>query len=138
MKVLFDKLPAKQDGDKTKMDEILQSQSKALYFYLMSSLEFMKSKSDGHMTCTVVKKLSMHDRKQDSKVHPSVYSSLKESEISKDVIMSKCEQLHPTFYYNNLGVIHLKMKKYALASFYLSKSLKYLSLDGKQAHSGGK
>ena len=53
----------------------------------MSSLEFLKSKAEKHLTCTVVKKLSMHDRRQDSKVHPSVHSSLKEAEISKDVIM---------------------------------------------------
>ena len=32
---------------------------------------------------------------------------------------------HPAYYFNNVGLMHLKMGKYALAAMYLSKALKY-------------
>jgi len=43
------------------------------------------------------------------------------------VIFQKSSQIHPQFYFNNLGVVHLKMKKYALAAFYFSKALKFIA-----------
>lgn len=40
----------------------------------------------------------------------------------------KCRQLHPQFYFNNLGILHLKLRKYRMAAFTFSKSLKFLEV----------
>jgi len=45
---------------------------------------------------------------------------------------NKSSQLHPQYYFNNLGVIHLKMQKYNLAIMYFSKALKFV-LTGNEA-----
>lgn len=38
----------------------------------------------------------------------------------------KSYQTHPQFYFNNLGLVHLKLKKYNMAIYYLSKAVKFL------------
>ena len=40
----------------------------------------------------------------------------------------KCKQLHPQFYFNNLGILHLKLRKYKMAAFSFSKALKFLEV----------
>lgn len=34
--------------------------------------------------------------------------------------------MHPQYYFNNLGILHLRLRKYHLAAFHFSKSLKFL------------
>jgi Tfp pilus assembly protein PilF len=34
--------------------------------------------------------------------------------------------MHPQFYYNNLGILHLRLRKFKMATLYFSKSLKFL------------
>lgn len=58
-------------------------------------------------------------------MHPTC-SYKKDNEIKQDSIIPKCQSAHPQFYFNNLGVIHLKMKKYALAAIYFGKALKLM------------
>ena len=61
--------------------------------------------------------------------HLSCYSQRKQDETSKaDQMYQKCKQLHPQFYFNNLGILHLKLRKYKMASFAFSKALKFLEV----------
>jgi hypothetical protein len=41
-------------------------------------------------------------------------------------VYQKSYQTHPQFYFNNLGLVHLKLKKYNMAIYYLSKAVKFL------------
>ena len=36
--------------------------------------------------------------------------------------------MHPQFYFNNLGILHLRLRKYHLAAFQFSKALKFLQV----------
>ena len=45
-----------------------------------------------------------------------------------DAMYQKCKQLPPQFYFNNLGILHLRLRKYSLAAFMFSKSLKFLEV----------
>ena len=61
--------------------------------------------------------------------HQSCYSTPKQDEVSKaDLMYQKCKQLHPQFYFNNLGILHLKLRKYKMAAFSFSKALKFLEV----------
>lgn len=61
--------------------------------------------------------------------HKSCFSLPKTDEASKnDLIYLKCRQLHPQYFFNNLGVIHLRLKKYRMAAFNFSKALKFLEV----------
>ena len=44
------------------------------------------------------------------------------------MVYQKCKQLHPQFYFNNLGILHLRLRKYRLAAFQFSKALKFLEV----------
>ena len=63
-----------------------------------------------------------HDGDRDQKIHPSC-STTARPDI--DSMYQRCSQSHPAFYFNNIGLAHIKMKKYAMASQYLSKALKF-------------
>lgn len=59
--------------------------------------------------------------------HPSCAYNLKTDDLSKnDSIYQKSQQSHPQFYFNNLGLVHMKQKKYSMAIYYLSKAVKFL------------
>lgn len=67
------------------------------------------------------------DESEASKLHPTCSYTLKTDEISKnDLIYQKTYQSHPQFYFNNLGLVHMKLKKYHMAIYYLSKAVKFL------------
>jgi len=67
------------------------------------------------------------DEKDYPKVHPSCHHVKSTDEHSKhDQAYQKCLSNHPQYYFNNLGVVHLKLQKYNLAIFYFSKALKFL------------
>jgi F0F1-type ATP synthase assembly protein I len=34
--------------------------------------------------------------------------------------------MHPQFYFNNIGILHLRFQKYRMATFYFSKALKFI------------
>jgi len=73
-----------------------------------------------------IKNLSF-DEKDYPKVHPSCFHSKLTDDFSKhDQTYQKCLSNHPQYYFNNLGVVHLKLQKYSLAVFYFSKALKFL------------
>jgi hypothetical protein len=64
---------------------------------------------------------------QKLQTHPSCAFTPKQDEISKfDSVYLKCQQTHPQYYFNNLGLLHIKLKKYNMAIYYLSKSLKFV------------
>ena len=44
------------------------------------------------------------------------------------MIYQKCRQYHPQYYFNNIGILHLKLAKYRMAAFHFSKSLKFLEV----------
>ena len=48
---------------------------------------------------------------------------LPQKELSRDPMLAKLDQMHPLFYFNNVGVIHLAMKKYSMAAYYFTKAL---------------
>ena len=59
--------------------------------------------------------------------HPTCSQMPRQDEISKvDLVYQKSHQTHPQYYFNNLGVVHMKLKKYNMAIFYLSKAVKFL------------
>ena len=43
-----------------------------------------------------------------------------------DVTYQKCQNAFPLYYFNNLGVTHLKLQKYNMAIYYFSKALKFI------------
>jgi len=64
-----------------------------------------------------------------SQPHPSCYSAKNQDEAWKsDQVYMKCRQLHPQFYFNNLGIMHLKLRRYKMAVFNFSKALKFLEV----------
>lgn len=83
---------------------------------------------------TSIRLLSFSDRdlSKNPLTHPSGYKMIKETDKRKEQVIQNCNQKHPLYFFNNLGVLHLNTKKYSLAAYFLSKALKYLSLDGKQ------
>lgn len=56
--------------------------------------------------------------------HPSAYKAIKDADKRKEQIIQNCNQKHPLYFFNNLGVLHLNTKKYAMAVFFLTKALK--------------
>mmetsp|Transcript_7389 Transcript_7389/g.6641 ORF Transcript_7389/g.6641 Transcript_7389/m.6641 type:complete len:321 (-) Transcript_7389:1197-2159(-) len=59
--------------------------------------------------------------------HPSCYHEKVNDENAKnDAIYKNCNHQHPQYYFNNLGVMHIKLQKYNMAMLYLSKALKFL------------
>lgn len=59
--------------------------------------------------------------------HPSSAYSAKLDEVScRDVVYQKQCQSHPHYYFNNLGLVHMKLKKYNMAIYYFSKAVKFL------------
>ncbi len=74
-----------------------------------------------------IRVLSFTDRdksKNGPVAHPSAYKNLKDSDKRKEQILQNCNQKHPLYFFNNMGVLHLNTKKYPLACFYLTKALK--------------
>lgn len=68
----------------------------------------------------------IEEKDKDLKTHPSQISTQKTDEFSKqDSFYQKCQQSHPSYYFNNQGLLHIKLKKFSLASYYLSKALKF-------------
>ena len=43
-----------------------------------------------------------------------------------DGTYQKCQNAFPLYYFNNLGVTHLKLQKYNMAIYYFSKALKFI------------
>lgn len=81
------------------------------------------AKNNAFQKCT--RSLMVEEKTQS--VHPSCASSKKTEDVVKcDSMLQKCVQSHPQFYFNNLGLIHLKLKKYGLATYYLAKAVKTL------------
>ena len=61
------------------------------------------------------------------KQHPTCAHTQKTDDLSKnDLVYQKCYQSHPQFYFNNMGLVHMKLKKYKMAIYYLSKAVKFL------------
>jgi hypothetical protein len=64
---------------------------------------------------------------EDQGTHPTCSYTTKTDELSKDdIVYKKSYQNHPQFYFNNMGLVHLKLKKYKMAVYYLSKAAKFL------------
>lgn len=59
--------------------------------------------------------------------HQSCSYTKQVDELSKnDLVYQKCKQIHPQYFFNNLGIVHLKLRKQRMAAFYFSKALKFL------------
>lgn len=57
-----------------------------------------------------------HNDKLPNAAHKSCFHVKKTDELSKvDMIYQKCKQLHPQFYFNNLGILYLKLHKFKMA-----------------------
>lgn len=52
----------------------------------------------------------------------------KKTEAQQDLFYQKCKQMHPQYYYNNLGILHLRLRKFKMASLYFSKAIKFLEI----------
>eukprot|EP00347_Sterkiella_histriomuscorum_P018969 403343469 len=67
------------------------------------------------------------DEKASNSPHPSCnFIKLQDENSKADSVYQKCQNSFPHYYFNNLGIIHLKLQKYSLAIFYFSKALKYV------------
>jgi tetratricopeptide (TPR) repeat protein len=81
-------------------------------------------KEGNYLKC--IKTLTL-DEKASSSPHPSCNYTKQTDESSKnDSVYQKCQNSFPHYYFNNLGIVHLKLQKYNLAIFYFSKALKYV------------
>jgi tetratricopeptide (TPR) repeat protein len=59
--------------------------------------------------------------------HPSCYYFKSSDENNKnDQAYKNSQHQHPQYYFNNLGVMHIKLEKYSMAILYFSKALKFL------------
>lgn len=66
------------------------------------------------------------DKSGESRTHPSCATTPRPVDAQHpDTVYQKCVQSHPAYYFNNLGLLHLRLRKYSMATFYLSKSLKF-------------
>jgi len=63
-----------------------------------------------------------HDPERETKIHPSCGTTPRNEQ---DSMYQKSSQSHPAFYFNNIGLAHVRMKRYAMATMYLSKALKF-------------
>lgn len=60
-------------------------------------------------------------------IHQTCGQAQKTDEMSKnDQMYQRTYQTHPQYYFNNMGLVHLKLKKYSMAIYYLSKAVKFL------------
>jgi hypothetical protein len=74
-----------------------------------------------------IRVLSFMDRDKSKNgpiTHPSAFKAIKDSDKRKEQIIQNCNQKHPLYFFNNLGVLHLNTKKYAMSVFFLTKALK--------------
>ena len=59
--------------------------------------------------------------------HQNCQALRREDEVSRnDLVYQKSYQTHPQYYFNNMGIVHMKLKKYNMAIYYLSKAVKFL------------
>ncbi|CDW85417.1 ccr4-not transcription complex subunit 10 isoform x4 [Stylonychia lemnae] len=81
-------------------------------------------KEGNYLKC--IKTLTL-DEKPSSSPHPSCkYQKHSDDQSKNDSVYQKCQNSFPHYYFNNLGIVHLKLQKYNLAIFYFSKALKYV------------
>lgn len=109
----LDHLNNRNTAKMSKIDEPLSIQCRSMFYFLLSKQFYLKGEYQDS-----IKKLSFNDRARDKNSHASSFAVLKEEDLARDVVLQNCEQQHPLYFYNNIGVVHLRMKKYALASFY--------------------
>jgi len=116
------------------MEDIVYSQWYAFIPYLNSYGALQKPMNSVHDLQTTIRLISFSDRdlSKTPNTHPSGYKLIKEADKRKEQIIQNWNQKHPLYFFNNLGMLHFNTKKYSLAAYFLSKSLKYLNLDGKQ------
>lgn len=145
LKELSDKyalLEKRKDEKMPNVDEIMLDQAHSFLPYLnsyaaMQDIIVRTKKTTSTETTQLdgIRLMSFNDRdhsKNGPNAHASWFKTLKESDKRKEQIIQNWNQKHPIHFFNNLGVLHLNLKKYGMAAFFLSKALKYLSLDGKQ------
>lgn len=66
------------------------------------------------------------DKSAESRTHPSCATTPRPADAQQpDTVYQKCVQTHPAFYFNNLGLLHMRLRKYTMATYYLAKSLKF-------------
>lgn len=116
------------------MEDVVMSQCAALVPYMNSFSALQDPQKDVRDQQNSIRLISFSDRDlgRNPAVHPSSYKMIKETDKRKEQIIQNCNQKHPLYFFNNLGVLHLNTKKYSIAAYFLSKALRYLSLDGKQ------
>lgn len=145
LKLLSDKytqLEKRREERMPDVDEVMIDQAHSFLPYLnsyaaMQDIINRTQKSNTTETTQLdgIRLMSFNDRdhsKNGPNAHASWFKTIKESDKKKEQIIQNCNQKHPIHFFNNLGVLHLNLKKYGMAAFFLSKALKYLSLDGKQ------
>ena len=145
LKILSDKynqLEKRKEEKMPEMDEIVIDQAHSFLPYInsfsaMQDIIVRTQKAGSTETTQLdgIRLMSFNDRdlsKSGPNAHASWFKTLKESDKRKEQIIQNWNQKHPIHFFNNLGVLHLNLKKYGMAAFFFSKALKYLSLDGKQ------
>lgn len=111
-------------------DMLSQAYSMIPYMFSFGALQDLlpKTKRSGEVTeQDSIRVLSFMDRdktKDNPTTHPSAYKAIKESDKRKEQIIKNCNQKHPLYFFNNMGILHLNTKKYSMAVFFFSKALK--------------
>jgi len=114
------------------MRDVVNSQCYAMIPYINSydALQNLLSKNprsgqtDDQDSIRLISFMDRDKSKGGPNVHPSAYKNIKDSDKRKEQILQNCNQKHPLFFFNNLGVLHLNTKKYSMAVFFLTKALK--------------
>lgn len=78
-----------------------------------------------------IQKLSNEDKSKAP--HPSCHTAKQTDEASLEGEGStdskgfrRCSQMHPLYFFNNLGLVHMRLRKFNLAIFYFSKALRFV------------
>lgn len=118
-------LRAKINQDPVKIKQGVQDAAQIQHQGLVNNIKAMIHLGQGNIM-KAIQNLSF-DEKDYPKVHPSCHHIKQTDEHSKyDQAYQKCLSNHPQYYFNNLGVVHLKLQKFNLAIFYFSKALKFI------------
>lgn len=118
------------------LDDLVLSQMNAIVTYMNSygalqdPCRSIKDLQDG------IRLISFNDRNlsKSSSIHAGASKIMKDADKRKDQVIKNCNQKHPLHFFNNMGVLHFNTKKYSLAAYFLTKALRYLSLDGNSSH----
>jgi len=111
-----------QEVSQKKVNNVTQAGVAQLLGMLNHIQAQQQAKSNSFLKCT----RQFWAEEKLNHIHPSCKNELAERAVKEDSMLKKCVQSHPHFYFNNLGLVHMKLRKYRMSALYYQKALKYL------------